>query len=591
MRKIKTLLLKPWFVALILTAIVIAFLPNVFNKYKVEVIDSGTLEQNNNAHVQCHDLNNDGYSEKIISYEYDGKHSIQVITHDGGIVDQWNMGGIIAGRGQRFVCGNYDNDEFDEVYAFYQRNDSVLLECFEPMDTISPIWYTNKLVCVLSSQYAEPDYVIIKMLIEDINGDGKEELFFVINSGKSKIPRGLIIYDISKDSIINSKNYGSTLNYGVTLCDINEDGKIEFCGNTTAAGQIADSLGFNYNDYSAWLMVFNHKLELIFNPIEFPRFRPIVTTLPVSINGTNLFACFYNHRGPLDNYPRLILVNDKGDIVKEHQFPLSSKIQRWMNIVTKGGNTYFYIIEKSGLISVYNQEFELVDKIKLDYSIERNYVKADLDLDGEDEFIFATVNRGILITRNDFSNSAFYSLDFLPGALDILIENGDNKPYLYIYKGEVFSTIQYGKNLLYPLRFLIYLGIFIAIWLFILFIRKLQFIQIQKRERIRSQIVNLQLKSYRNQMDPHFTFNVFNTMAYKIQKESPESYEAFMEFSNLIRKTLISSDSITRTINDEISHLRSYLELEKLRFPDKVFYSIEVEKEVNLDTHIPKLIL
>lgn len=590
--QLKNFFLKSYFLALVLSVVVIAFLPNLFNKYKIELVDSGMINEiEKKSTIYSYDLDHDGFSEKVYSFEYEGKHSLQVITHDGGIVDQWNTGGIIAGRGERLVCGDYDKDSYDEVYTFYQRNDSVFLYCFEPKDTTSPIWITNKFICSLSNKYAKPDYSILNILFNDTNGDGKEELLFVINSGKSKFPRGITIYDLTNDTIIGSEEYGSTLNYGINLSDFDGDGKMEISGSTSAAGQIADSLGYKYNDYSAWLMVFNHELKLTFNPIEFPGFRSIIYTLPISLSDSKFIVGYYNHRGPLDNYPKLMLVDNTGKIVKEYDFPKSSKIQRWLDVFEKDGEIHIHVIEESGIINIFNLQLELIEKVNLNHTIGRNYNKVDLDMDGEYEFIFNTENKTIVITRNDFSEPVSFTLDFFPGPLSLLVANGNDNPSLFIYRDSEFLSIQYSRNPLASLRFLIYLSIYLSFWLFIIAIQKLQLIQIQKKERIRNQIVNLQLKSFKNQMDPHFTFNVFNTMAHKIQKESPESYAAFMEFSNLIRKSLLSSDSITRSIDDELSQLKSYLELEKLRFPDKVFYSIIVDEDVNQQMHIPKMIL
>jgi len=590
-RKLITLFLKPWVIALLLAAIVVAFLPEFFNKYKMEIVDQGKVGSLKNMKIYCKDLDHDGFSEKILSYEYKGKHSLQAITHDGGIIDQWNTGSLIAGKADRLVCGDYDKDGFDEVYTFYEKNDTVYLYCFEPLDKISPIYFTKKRICVLTHQYAEPEYYIQGIRFKDINGDGKSDLFFIINSGQSKFPRNLYVYDLSNDSIIVSKTYGSTLQHGVNISDIDDDGKKEISGGLIAAGQVSDTLGYDFSDYSAWLMVFDHKLDMLFEPIEFPGFRSNLDVIPVSINGDKLFGGYYNHTGALDNYPKLFLVNKEGDIVKEHVFQKSTKIYRWLDVKKKDNEIFFNIIDESGNISIFNPELKLIDKINLNYSINRDYNKVDLDLDGEDEFIFVSKNDEILITRNDFSDIVSLSLDFPPDFSISLITNATDSPYLFINNGKQYINLQYTKNPMAAFQYLIYLGIFLSFWLFIVVIQKLQLIQVQKKERIRNQIVKLQLKSIHNQMDPHFTFNVFNTMAYNIQEESPKSYAAFMEFSNLIRKTLLSSDSITRSIEDEISQLKSYLELEKLRFGDKVFYSIDVEEEVDQQMHIPKMII
>ena len=563
----------------------------MFNKFEIRVIDSGKLKDQNKLKVYSYDLDHDGFSEQVFSYEYEGKHSLQVITWDGGIVDQWNTCGIIAGGGERLVCGDYDKDGFDEIYTFFQRSDTIMLYCFEPMDSINPLRLDNKMVCTLSRQYAEPDYSILNILFQDINGDGKEDLFFVINSGMSKFPRNLFIYDIFKDSIIISEDYGSTLHNAVSFCDINNDSKMEICGGMTAAGQVPESLGYDYSDYSSWLMVFNHKLKLLFKPIEFPGFRSILHVMPVSINDSNFIAGFYYHCGQSENYPKLFLVNGKGEIVKEHKFQKSSKISHFLRITNYKGKIQFNIFDEDGHISVFNKDFQLLSEHELNIAAYPYLFRVDLDKNGIEEWIFQT-RGGLLITDNNFKNPVVlkhhFQLNFNKFSV---IFNGEDRPSLFLYYNEEFITIQYHKNPLAPLRFLIYLGIYLSIWLFIVLIRKLQLIQIKKQENIRNQIVNLQLKGFRNQIDPHFTFNVFNTMARKIKEDSPETYNAFMKFSNLIRSTLESSDRITRSIDEELAYLNNYIELEMLRFSEKFDYKLKVSESVNRKMKVPKMIL
>ena len=589
--KLKIILLNSWFQALLLTIIIVIFLPDFSSKYQIRVVDSGMIESGNDPNIYTCDLNHDGYSEKVLSFEHQNKYSIQVLTHDGGIVDQWNAPGTIIQSTVRLTNGNYDSDNFDEIYTLYKRNDTLFLLCFEPMDSISPIFFKEKMVCILDAQYAVPDPTIPSLIFQDIDGDGNGDLFFVINSGKAKFPRNLFVYDIAKDSISISKDYGSTFNTEVQFFDVDNDGRMEICGNMYAAGQVPDSLGYKYNDYSTWLMVFNHKLELLFEPIEFPGFRSELSVSPVSINGSKLLACYYNHRGPNDNYPKLFLAKTDGTIIKEHLFLKSSKILRWLNAVSTEDGLFLHLIGENGMISIFNQDLELVKKVNLGPTIISNFKMADLDLDGIEEFVLSTRNKEIIITENDLSNPATFTIDFPPTTLNLLMHNKNTTPSLFFYNDSDYLSLQYSDNLFASLRFLIYLGIYLAIWLFIWLIRKLHNIQIKNKNMIRTQIMELQLKTIKNQMDPHFTFNVFNTIAAMIQKESPSIYKPFLKFTDLIRNSLESTDKITRPLSQEILFLQNYLDLEILRSPDIFDYSIDISDDLDLGKKVPKMLL
>ncbi len=105
-------------------------------------------------------------------------------------------------------------------------------------------------------------------------------------------------------------------------------------------------------------------------------------------------------------------------------------------------------------------------------------------------------------------------------------------------------------------------------------------------------ITELKLQSLKGQMDPHFTFNVINTIAsiiYKGQKE--EAIRGFTKFSNLLRNVITSPETSYRTVEQELDFVRNYLELEKFRFKDKFDYEIELSNNVNKYQNIPKMLI
>ena len=131
MKKLKHFFLKSWFIAIIPAVLVILLLPDLFDQFEVKEVNAGTLtEAVNSPLIKFCDINHDGFSEQIISYSTKNHHSLQVLTYDGGLVEQWNMKGDIAMGNLRFVSGDFDNDQFDEVYPFTQTGDSIYINCF-----------------------------------------------------------------------------------------------------------------------------------------------------------------------------------------------------------------------------------------------------------------------------------------------------------------------------------------------------------------------------------------------------------------------------------------------------------------------------
>jgi LytS/YehU family sensor histidine kinase len=173
-----------------------------------------------------------------------------------------------------------------------------------------------------------------------------------------------------------------------------------------------------------------------------------------------------------------------------------------------------------------------------------------------------------------------------------LIHDPPANAVLLVQKPESYFLLEFKKNPLFPFRLLIYLGIYLSILFFILIIRKMQRIQIEKKQALKDQIMRLQLKTINNQMDPHFTFNVFNSIAHILKNNENEfAYRSFLKFTAIIRSTLIDSDKVVRKLKDEINFVENYLELEKLRFKKQFDYNILLSQEVDGNILVPKMIL
>jgi len=116
----------------------------------------------------------------------------------------------------------------------------------------------------------------------------------------------------------------------------------------------------------------------------------------------------------------------------------------------------------------------------------------------------------------------------------------------------------------------------------------------KKDELILSKTLSdLELKALRSQMNPHFVFNSLNAIQYYIVKNKSELSEEYLaKFSRLIRLFFEYSKYESLKISQEVDLLRRYLEIEKLRFENKLEYSIYVDPEIDVeDTEVPSMIL
>ncbi len=105
--------------------------------------------------------------------------------------------------------------------------------------------------------------------------------------------------------------------------------------------------------------------------------------------------------------------------------------------------------------------------------------------------------------------------------------------------------------------------------------------------------LELELRSLRSQMNPHFIFNSLNSIhKYIWSNQTEEASEYLTKFSRLMRIILENTQHSQVLLSRELQSLYLYLELESLRCSNKFSYSIHVDPSINQDdVMIPPLII
>ncbi len=121
----------------------------------------------------------------------------------------------------------------------------------------------------------------------------------------------------------------------------------------------------------------------------------------------------------------------------------------------------------------------------------------------------------------------------------------------------------------------------------------LELSEAQKRLALEKQYKDTELKALKAQMNPHFIFNALNSIQeYILYNKKDLASDYLGKFSDLIRTYLHHSDTGYITIREELESLNLYLELEKLRFEDKLNYNISVDENLNEDCYtIPTMFI
>jgi hypothetical protein len=101
-------------------------------------------------------------------------------------------------------------------------------------------------------------------------------------------------------------------------------------------------------------------------------------------------------------------------------------------------------------------------------------------------------------------------------------------------------------------------------------------LQLADKEREKDLVrdkLETELKFLRNQTNPHFLFNTLNNIYALARKKSDETADVVMKLSKLLRFMLYETKNEHIRISDEIKILDDYIELEKLRYNDRLTIS------------------
>ncbi len=99
-----------------------------------------------------------------------------------------------------------------------------------------------------------------------------------------------------------------------------------------------------------------------------------------------------------------------------------------------------------------------------------------------------------------------------------------------------------------------------------------------------------ELSALKAQINPHFLYNVFNTISASVPAAQEETRIMIAQLSDLFRYQLKASKVERVTVAEEIDFITKYLDLEKARFGERMVYHIDVAPET-LQERIPPLLI
>jgi two-component system, LytTR family, sensor kinase len=109
--------------------------------------------------------------------------------------------------------------------------------------------------------------------------------------------------------------------------------------------------------------------------------------------------------------------------------------------------------------------------------------------------------------------------------------------------------------------------------------------------RLESQASSAQLAMLRYQLNPHFLFNTLNSISTLVLLKQTERANAMLSrLSSFLRYTLVNEPEGEVTVSQEIDTLKLYLDIEKMRFEDRLRTRFNIDPAA-LDARIPSLLL
>src|SRR5690606_5853092 len=113
---------------------------------------------------------------------------------------------------------------------------------------------------------------------------------------------------------------------------------------------------------------------------------------------------------------------------------------------------------------------------------------------------------------------------------------------------------------------------------------------LQRKEHVEKMAKDAELYQLRQQLQPHFLFNSLNSINSLIARNPEKAREMALQLSEFLRGTIRKQDSPWLTVNDEIAHRQLLLNIEKIRFGERLLVDFEIEEGAR-SLKIPPLLI
>ena len=111
-----------------------------------------------------------------------------------------------------------------------------------------------------------------------------------------------------------------------------------------------------------------------------------------------------------------------------------------------------------------------------------------------------------------------------------------------------------------------------------------------KESELKQAVQESELNLLKAQINPHFLFNSLNSINSLIFTDPEKAQEMVLGLSDFLRYTVRRNEDEHLSLKDELANIRKYLDIEKIRFGDRLIIE-EIVEDASLERKIPNLIL
>jgi sensor histidine kinase YesM len=103
-------------------------------------------------------------------------------------------------------------------------------------------------------------------------------------------------------------------------------------------------------------------------------------------------------------------------------------------------------------------------------------------------------------------------------------------------------------------------------------------------------VKEFELNKLKSQLNPHFVFNALNGIRSLVEEDPAKSKLAITQLSNILRNSLLSTRNQTIPLAEEMKTVLDYLNLEKIRFDERLQFHLQLD-EAGMDVEVPPMMI